>query len=86
MGTVIWLGTAVGFVAGLIHAVHLVGEHHATGSNGLAVTIYRAIWALILWSLFGAYLLALWILGSVLMLLSGGPPLQRRRASMGSAT
>ncbi len=86
MGTFIWLGTAVGFFAGLIHAFHLVREHHAAGSDGLATAIYRSIWTVILWSLFGAYLLALWIFGSVLMLLFGRSPLHSHQEIAGRAT
>lgn len=86
MATFIWLGTAAGFFTGLVHAFHLVREHHVAGPYGLAAVIYRAIWAVLLWSLFGAYLLAFWILGSVLMLLSGRSTAQTRQAILGSAT
>lgn len=83
MGTFIWFGTAVGFVVGLIHAVHIFREHHAVEPYGLAAAIYRSIWGVILWSLFGAYLLVFWFLGSILMLLSGRSPLQSCQARAG---
>ena len=66
---ILWLGTALGFAIGLLHAAQIV----ATGSqgpspDGLFTRIYRAIWAIGLWTLFGAYLLVLWLIAFILKL------------------
>lgn len=66
---ILWLGTALGFAIGLLHATQIV----ATGSQDSSpdrpfARLYRAVWAIGLWTLFGAYLLVLWLLGSVLKL------------------
>ena len=62
--TVLWVGTALGAVAGLLHAFHLYRRWAAQpGTGGTPAAIYRGAWALGLWTLFGTYLLVLWIIG-----------------------
>ena len=72
MTYLIWLGTAAGLVAGLFHAAHLFLERTARPvAETMAHAAYRAVWAVGLWTLFGAYLLALGLLGSILLLAFG---------------
>ena len=66
---IFWLGTALGFAVGLLHAIQIV----ATGSKDTSpdrrfARLYGAFWAIGLWTLFGAYLLILWLLAFVLRL------------------
>lgn len=84
MTYLIWLGTAAGLVAGLFHAAHLF---HARTAQPVAETTahaaYRALWAVGLWTLFGAYLLVLGLVGSVLLLAFGRPHSLSRPANAG---
>jgi hypothetical protein len=65
MTTVLWIGTALGAVAGFLHAIHLYRRWAARpGSGGRLVAIYRGLWAFGLWTLFGSYLLVLWLIGA----------------------
>jgi hypothetical protein len=66
------LGTAVG----LAHAVYLwrVSMQEAD-SRGTA--IYRGAWAIGLWTLFGTYVLVLWIVGVIAYGLVGFLPARR---------
>jgi hypothetical protein len=64
---ILWLGMALGFAIGFLHATQII----AIGSNDSSpdsffARLYRAAWAMGLWTLFGAYLLALWILAFIL--------------------
>ncbi len=69
MTVFLWAGGALGAVLGLIHGFHLFRQQVArNGHRGTilsaAVGLYYGVWAFALWTLFGAYLLAFWILGS----------------------
>ncbi len=77
MVIVFWLGTALGFAVGAIHAGYIISTQFSLpGPNATALALYRALWALALWTVFGSYLLVLWISGFVLRALfdraSGG--------------
>ena len=66
---ILWLGTALGFAIGLLHATQIVAtESQDSSPDGLFTRIYRAIWAIGLWTLFGTYLLVLWLLAFILKL------------------
>ena len=73
MTVVLWIGTALGAMAGLLHGLHLYRRWAAwPGAVGASPTaagrrkaIYRSLWALAIWTLFGSYLLVLWILGAL---------------------
>ena len=70
MDQFLWLGTALGAVLGVLHAVHLYRQRAArvlTGGPGRqkAESLYYGLWAFALWTVFGAYVLGFWILGSV---------------------
>ena len=66
------VGIFAGLAVGLLHSFQILGHHrHLPGKAGMAFIFYRAIWAVLLWTLFGAYLLFFWLLGLVLRPLAG---------------
>lgn len=62
-------GAFVGAIVGLLHAVHVFGERMSRGPGGTVAAAWFAFWAFALWTIFGAYVLALWLLGLVCMTL-----------------
>ncbi len=65
-----WIGSALGAVLGLLHGIYLYRQQaaraSASGTTGSrAKGLYYGLWAFALWTLFGSYVLAFWILGSV---------------------
>ncbi|MDH3665335.1 MAG: hypothetical protein OEN23_00215 [Paracoccaceae bacterium] len=55
------IGAVIGLLIGLAHALELFQRRSPQiGSVGAA---YSAIWTVLLWTLFGAYLLAFWLIG-----------------------
>ena len=71
-----WLGTVLGFLAGVAHAAYiLTTQSSLPEASAGARAVYRAIWAVVLWTLFGGYLLFCWILGLLLK------PLVRRASA-----
>ena len=70
--TILWLGTIAGLVAGLVHAAHILASQSSLpGSNSTLMAVYRAGWAVVLWTLLGSYLLVAWIVGAVLRAVLG---------------
>lgn len=67
-------GTIVGLIAGLVHAVYVYQRMKPVpGSTDLpnrSRGLYFAVWTLLLWLLFGSYILVLWIIGTVVFLLA----------------
>jgi len=68
MDNFLLIGTALGALLGLLHGVYLFRQIavRATADGipgGKAQGLYYALWAFILWILFGSYVLAFWILG-----------------------
>ncbi len=62
------IGSALGALLGLLHAVYLFRQiavrAPADGTpGGKAQGLYYAVWAFVLWILFGSYVLAFWIFG-----------------------
>jgi site-specific recombinase len=78
MATLLWIGSLLGVVIGTLHAVHLYRRHVAQTPADQAGAVYRGLWALGLWTLFGSYVLVLWIIGVVAYAVSKVIP--RRRA------
>lgn len=75
MGEVIWFGTVLGAVVGALHCVQfLISNLGQTGRHSIR-TLWHALWILALWTVFGAYVLAFWLLGAVVFILSR--PFQR---------
>lgn len=66
----LWIGSALGAVIGLLHGFYLYRQQTARvfagGNSGRRVIgLYYGLWTFALWTLFGSYVLAFWILGSV---------------------
>lgn len=64
------IGSAVGAVLGLLHGSYLYRQQAAralaSGSpGGKATGLYYGLWTFALWTLFGSYVLALWIVASI---------------------
>lgn len=70
MDNFLWIGSALGAVLGLLHGIYLYRQQTARAlargtTSGRAIGLYYGLWAFALWTLFGAYVLAFWILGSI---------------------
>ena len=70
MGAFLWLGSGLGAVLGVLHGVYLYRRQtaRAVADGALsprAVGFYYGLWAFALWTLFGSYVLAFWVLGAV---------------------
>ena len=67
LSLVFWAGTLIGAVAGLAHAVQIVTTQSGLpGRNAGSAAVYRAVWAVALWTIAGGYLLMMWLVGLVL--------------------
>lgn len=73
MDAALWTGAMVGACLGLLHAAGLVvrflrtrGTQPGCSLGVLLTPLYYAVWTIALWTLFGAYVLYLWLLGCVL--------------------
>ncbi len=62
MTYVLWIGSALGAVIGLFHAAYLYRGHDAATGTG---SVYRGLWAFLLWTILGSYVLVLWIVSVV---------------------
>ncbi len=78
MSVLLWIGSLLGVVIGALHAVYLYRQHVARTPADQAGEVYFGLWALGLWTLFGSYVLVLWIIGVVAYAVSKVIP--RRRA------
>ncbi len=75
MANFLWLGSAFGAIFGMLHGIYLYRQQAAcalaSGTTGArAIGLYYGLWAFALWTLFGAYVLALWVLGSIAYLIA----------------
>ena len=69
MNTAILIGSAFGAGAGLIHAVELARRLSARADfsdpsfalRGMLMPLYYGLWTLLLWTVFGSYVLYLWL-------------------------
>jgi len=66
----LWIGSALGAVVGVLHGIYLYRQQSAgapanDSTGNRAAGLYYGLWAFVLWTLFGAYVLAFWILGAV---------------------
>ncbi len=72
MTAVLWAGTLVGVVFGLLHALYVyrlvMAEGPADAAPSHARAGYYALWTLGLWLLFGTYMLVLWLIGAAFWL------------------
>ncbi len=70
MGDFLWAGAVLGALFGVIHAAQVYRQRVADEGASPGRAAYFAFWAVALWTvalwaLFGAYLLAFWIIGAV---------------------
>lgn len=70
MDLFIWIGSAFGAVLGCLHGVYLYrkisARASAAGAPGIDVRgLYYAVWTFVLWTIFGSYVLAFWLVGAV---------------------
>jgi hypothetical protein len=75
MANFLWLGSAFGAIFGMLHGIYLYRQQAACAlasgtTGGRAIGLYYGLWAFALWTLFGAYVLALWVLGSIAYLIA----------------
>lgn len=69
MNTAILIGSAVGASAGLTHAAGLARKlfaradfaHSSFALGGILTPLYYGLWTLLLWMVFGSYVLYLWL-------------------------
>ena len=71
MDLFLWIGSAIGAALGLLHAAYLYREiaarASAAGTTGINVRgVYYGVWTFALWTIFGSYVLALWLIGAIL--------------------
>ncbi len=77
MATLLWIGSLLGVVIGTLHAVYLYRRHVEQTPGDQAGAVYRGLWALGLWTLFGSYVLVLWIIGVIAYSVSKVMPRRR---------
>lgn len=66
MTDLLWAGTVVGAVLGLLHAGYVYRVVSAAGgTDAQARGGYYALWTFFLWLLFGSYVLVLWLISLV---------------------
>ncbi len=70
MVTFLWIGTFLGTVLGVVHGISVFRQQSALADGSFGRALYFALWTLALWIVFGAYLLAFWILGAFGLALS----------------
>lgn len=54
------LGVVLGFLIGLAHGAYLYRQRSTAGYHD---GVYFGLWTLALWTVFGAYVLAFWLIG-----------------------
>lgn len=76
MNEFLLFGTALGAAVGILHGLHVYRMQAARADGGPFRGAYYALWTFALWSLFGSYVLAFWLLGGLLRLATGSkaPP------------
>lgn len=69
---IFWIGSILGLCAGIGHAVYILSSPSGpAGGAASPMAWYRAVWACVLWTVFGAYLSVLWLVGAGLRLVLG---------------
>lgn len=71
MSEFIWYGTVLGAILGAFHFLHILFSRLGQPGTNLIGTLWQGLWTWALWTLFGAYVLAFWLLGLVLYLIFG---------------
>lgn len=70
MTLLVWFGTTIGAIAGLLHSIAMFRQRLAINGGRFADGAYFAVWTLALWVIFGAYVLVFWLLGAGGLVLS----------------
>lgn len=72
MGDFLWLGTLLGAVAGSFHSLQFIRSHfgRARGRGHYVKAIWHGVWIFALWTLLAAYVLAFWLLGGLLYIIT----------------
>lgn len=75
MHTALFIGSAFGAFVGIAHAGAIfltqrsrASRHSKTQHKVNVPTLYYCVWAVMLWMLFGSYVLYLWVVASVVFL------------------
>lgn len=66
MGDILFYGTCIGAVIGVIHAIHFVATR-LSGPGNPVRTIWHGTWLFVLWTAFGTYVVALWLIGVLVL-------------------
>ncbi len=64
-------GAVLGATFGLLHAFQVYRQRVADEGASPVRAGWFALWILVLWTLFGAYLLAFWLIGAIGLAISG---------------
>jgi hypothetical protein len=67
MSVVLWIGVALGAVIGLFQMLYIFVTRLGRPGLSTAKTLWQGVWTWALWTLFGAYVLAFWMLGAGLL-------------------
>ena len=70
MDLFLWIGSAIGAALGFLHAAYLyraiAARASAAGATGINVRgLYYGVWTFALWTIFGSYVLAFWLIGGI---------------------
>jgi hypothetical protein len=65
-----WIGSTFGATLGLLHALYLyrqiAARYSTVGATGVNRRgLYYGIWTFALWTIFGSYVLAFWLVGGI---------------------
>lgn len=84
MDTFLWIGGALGAVLGVLHGFSLYRKmvaRAATAGTGAGTgadiggsagrALYFGLWTFVLWTVFGSYVLAFWLIGGAARSLAG---------------
>lgn len=69
MSSLLVAGILFGAIVGILHAIQIIVAR-ASGPGSMAKAMWHAIWFFALWTVFGPYVLAIWLIGAVLLALS----------------
>lgn len=65
MDSFIWIGTTLGAALGLLHGTYVYRTISARTPGISPRGLYAAVWTVALWTLFGSYVLAFWLIGCI---------------------
>ena len=70
MSEFILIGALLGAAVGLLHLAHTLATRLGQPELNPIKTLWQGLWVFLLWTAFGAYVLAFWIVGLVCMAVS----------------